>query len=96
MIKLFAIGAAAALALALVVFAAPVAAETAPAQDEQLRINKARIDATLAKMVVGGRAAGTSALTAVYFVQTMPFDTSLHRDIRAAVYGPGYLGPVGD
>lgn len=35
-------------------------------------------------------------LAAVYFVQTMPFDMSLHRDIRAAVYGSGYLGPVGD
>jgi CubicO group peptidase (beta-lactamase class C family) len=35
-------------------------------------------------------------LAAVYFVQTMPFDMSLHRDIRAAVYGPGYRGPAGD
>jgi CubicO group peptidase (beta-lactamase class C family) len=35
-------------------------------------------------------------LAAVFFVQTQPFDMSLHRDIRAAVYGPDYLGPVGD
>ena len=35
-------------------------------------------------------------LTAVFFVQTIPFDGTLHRDIRAAVYGPDYLGPVGD
>jgi CubicO group peptidase (beta-lactamase class C family) len=35
-------------------------------------------------------------LAAVFFVQTMPFDGTLHRDIRAAVYGPGYLGPRGD
>lgn len=35
-------------------------------------------------------------LTAVFFVQTFPFDASLHRDFRAAVYGPNYLGPKGD
>jgi CubicO group peptidase (beta-lactamase class C family) len=35
-------------------------------------------------------------LAAVFFVQTMPFDGSLHRDIRAAIYGPDYLGPRGD
>ena len=35
-------------------------------------------------------------LAAVFFVQTMPFDMSLHRDIRAAVYGRDYLGPPGD
>lgn len=35
-------------------------------------------------------------LTAVFFVQTIPFDGTLHRDIRAAVYGPDYLGPAGD
>lgn len=35
-------------------------------------------------------------LAAVYFVQTDPFDMSLHHDIRQAVYGPGYLGPKGD
>jgi len=35
-------------------------------------------------------------LTAVFFVQTYPFDTTLHRDFRAAVYGADYLGPKGD
>jgi CubicO group peptidase (beta-lactamase class C family) len=35
-------------------------------------------------------------LTAVFFVQTMPYDGTLHRDFRAAVYGPGYKGPAGD
>ena len=35
-------------------------------------------------------------LAAVYFVQTMPFDMTLHHDIRAAVYGADYLGPRGD
>lgn len=35
-------------------------------------------------------------LTAVFFVQTFPFDATLHRDFRAAVYGPDYLGPKGD
>ena len=35
-------------------------------------------------------------LTAVFFVQVMPFDGSLHHDFRAAVYGPGYLGPKGN
>ncbi len=35
-------------------------------------------------------------LATVFFVQTMPFDGTLHRDIRAAVYGAGYLGPRGD
>jgi CubicO group peptidase (beta-lactamase class C family) len=35
-------------------------------------------------------------LGAVFFVQKMPFDGTLHRDIRAAVYGPAYLGPRGD
>lgn len=35
-------------------------------------------------------------LTAVFFVQSIPFDGTLHRDIRAAVYGPDYLGPPGD
>lgn len=35
-------------------------------------------------------------MAAVFFVQTMPFDATLHRDIRAAVYGPAYLGPKGD
>jgi hypothetical protein len=32
----------------------------------------------------------------VFFVQTAPFDGTLHRDIRAAVYGPDYQGPPGD
>ncbi|RYY24135.1 MAG: class A beta-lactamase-related serine hydrolase [Sphingomonadales bacterium] len=35
-------------------------------------------------------------LTAVFFVQTKPFQNSLHRDIRRAVYGDAYLGPAGD
>ena len=35
-------------------------------------------------------------LTAVFFVQTFPFDGTLHHDLRAAVYGAGYLGPKGD
>jgi CubicO group peptidase (beta-lactamase class C family) len=35
-------------------------------------------------------------LTAVFFVQTYPFDGTLHHDLRAAVYGPNYLGPKGD
>lgn len=35
-------------------------------------------------------------LTAVFFVQTFPFDGTLHRDLRAAVYGADYLGPKGD
>lgn len=35
-------------------------------------------------------------LTAVFFVQTMPYDGTLHRDFRAAVYGAGYRGPAGE
>ena len=35
-------------------------------------------------------------LIAVYFVQSEPFDGTLHRDIRRAVYGDDYLGPNGD
>ncbi len=35
-------------------------------------------------------------LAAVFFAQTMPFDGTLHRDIRAAIYGSNYLGPKGD
>jgi CubicO group peptidase (beta-lactamase class C family) len=35
-------------------------------------------------------------LTAVFFVQTYPFDGTLHRDLRAAVYGADYKGPKGD
>ncbi len=32
-------------------------------------------------------------LAAVFFVQVMPFDGSLHHDFRTAVYGAEYLGP---
>ena len=35
-------------------------------------------------------------LTAVFFVQSDPFNGTLHRDIRRAVYGDAYLGPKGD
>ena len=35
-------------------------------------------------------------LTAVFLVQVIPFDGTLHRDFRRAVYGPDYLGPKGD
>jgi CubicO group peptidase (beta-lactamase class C family) len=35
-------------------------------------------------------------LTTVFFIQTMPFDGTMHRDIRAAIYGADYLGPKGD
>jgi CubicO group peptidase (beta-lactamase class C family) len=35
-------------------------------------------------------------LAAVFFTQKMPFDGTLHRDIRGAIYGPDYLGPRGD
>ena len=35
-------------------------------------------------------------LAPVFFAQTMPFDGTLHRDIRAAIYGANYLGPKGD
>ena len=35
-------------------------------------------------------------LTAVFFVQTIPYDGTLHRDFRAAVYGMDYRGPEGD
>jgi CubicO group peptidase (beta-lactamase class C family) len=35
-------------------------------------------------------------LTAVFLVQTDPFDGTLHRDFRKAVYGDNYLGPKGD
>jgi CubicO group peptidase (beta-lactamase class C family) len=35
-------------------------------------------------------------LAAVYFVQTQPFDGSLHHDFRKALYGADYLGPKGD
>jgi CubicO group peptidase (beta-lactamase class C family) len=35
-------------------------------------------------------------LAAVFFVQTKPFQATLHHDFRKAVYGDGYLGPPGD
>jgi CubicO group peptidase (beta-lactamase class C family) len=35
-------------------------------------------------------------LAAVLFVQSMPFDGTLHHDFRQAVYGPTYLGPAGN
>lgn len=35
-------------------------------------------------------------LTAVFLVQTAPFDGTLHHDFRKAVYGADYLGPAGD
>jgi CubicO group peptidase (beta-lactamase class C family) len=35
-------------------------------------------------------------LAAVFLVQTAPFDGTLHRDFRRAVYGDSYLGPKGD
>jgi CubicO group peptidase (beta-lactamase class C family) len=35
-------------------------------------------------------------MAAVFFTQKMPFDGTLHHDIRAAIYGPTYLGPRGD
>ncbi|HEV2598793.1 serine hydrolase domain-containing protein [Sphingopyxis sp.] len=35
-------------------------------------------------------------LAAVFFVQTIPYDGTLHRDFRAAVYGPDYKVPAGD
>lgn len=35
-------------------------------------------------------------MIAVYFVQTQPFDATLQRDFRKALYGADYLGPKGD
>ena len=35
-------------------------------------------------------------LAAVFFVQKLPFDGTLHHDFREAIYGAGYLGPAGD
>jgi CubicO group peptidase (beta-lactamase class C family) len=35
-------------------------------------------------------------MAVVFFVQKAPFDGTLHLDIREAVYGAGYQGPVGD
>jgi hypothetical protein len=42
----------------------------------------------------GGYPANHSA--AVFYTQKMPFGDTLHRDIRAAIYGSDYLGPRGD
>ena len=33
-------------------------------------------------------------LAAVFFVQLIPFDGTLHHDVRQAVYGPNYTGPA--
>lgn len=33
-------------------------------------------------------------MVVIFATQKLPFDGTLHRDLRAAVYGPGYLGPV--
>ena len=35
-------------------------------------------------------------MVVIFTTQKLPFDGTLHRDIRAAVYGPDYLGPNGD
>jgi CubicO group peptidase (beta-lactamase class C family) len=35
-------------------------------------------------------------MAVVFFTQKMPFDGTLHHDIRAAIYGENYLGPRGD
>lgn len=35
-------------------------------------------------------------LVAVFLVQVVPFDGTLHHDFRRAVYGDAYLGPEGD
>ena len=35
-------------------------------------------------------------MAAVFFTQKMPFDGTLHRDIRKAIYGADYLGPPGN
>jgi CubicO group peptidase (beta-lactamase class C family) len=35
-------------------------------------------------------------MAVVFFTQKMPFDGTLHHDIRAAIYGESYLGPRGD
>ncbi|MDB5707795.1 MAG: beta-lactamase [Sphingomonas bacterium] len=35
-------------------------------------------------------------MAVIFFVQVTPFDGTLHHDIRAAVYGPGYVGGPGD
>jgi CubicO group peptidase (beta-lactamase class C family) len=36
-----------------------------------------------------------NALTIVFLVQTVPFDGSLHHDLRKAIYGDVYAGPEG-
>ena len=36
----------------------------------------------------------TNDLAAVFFVQTMPFDGTMHHDFRAAVYGADYAGTM--
>lgn len=35
-------------------------------------------------------------MVVIFAAQKFPFDGTLHRDIRAAVYGPDYRGPPGD
>jgi len=35
-------------------------------------------------------------MVVIFATQKLPFDGTLHRDIRAAVYGPDYRGPAGD
>lgn len=35
-------------------------------------------------------------MAVVFLVQVVPFDGTLHHDIRAAVYGGDYVGPMGD
>lgn len=35
-------------------------------------------------------------MAVVFFTQTIPFDATLHTDIRKAVYGADYLGPPGN
>lgn len=35
-------------------------------------------------------------MVVIFAAQKLPFDGTLHRDIRAAVYGPDYRGPPGD
>jgi CubicO group peptidase (beta-lactamase class C family) len=37
-----------------------------------------------------------NALAAVFYVQSDPFDGTMHRDFRKAVYGADYRGPTGD
>jgi CubicO group peptidase (beta-lactamase class C family) len=35
-------------------------------------------------------------LIVVFFAQTVPFDGTLHHDLRKAIYGDDYAGPKGD